>query len=51
MPRYLGIDHGSKRLGLAVGDTDTGLATPLKQLHSSGTPQGDAAHFGLRIAE
>jgi putative Holliday junction resolvase len=26
MSRLLGIDHGSRRIGLAVGDTDTGLA-------------------------
>ena len=51
MPRYLGIDHGSKRLGLAVGDTDMGLATPLKQLESSGTPRGDAEQFRPLIEE
>ena len=51
MPRYLGIDHGSKRLGLAVGDTDMGLATPIKQLDSSGTPRGDAAQFRPLIEE
>jgi putative pre-16S rRNA nuclease len=26
--RLLGIDHGSRRIGLAVGDTDTGMAFP-----------------------
>lgn len=26
MSRLLGIDHGTRRIGLAVGDTDTGLA-------------------------
>jgi putative Holliday junction resolvase len=26
MTRVIGIDHGSRRIGLAVGDTDTGLA-------------------------
>ena len=51
MTRYLGIDHGSKRLGLAVGDTDMGLATPLKQLDSSGSPQGDAVQFRSLIEE
>jgi len=28
--RVLAIDHGSKRIGLAVGDTEHGVATPLK---------------------
>jgi putative pre-16S rRNA nuclease len=26
--RILGIDHGSRRIGLAVGDTETGMAFP-----------------------
>jgi len=26
--RVLGIDHGSRRIGLAVGDTETGMAFP-----------------------
>ena len=30
MTRWLGIDHGSKRIGLAVGDTAGGIATPLE---------------------
>lgn len=45
MQRCLGIDHGSKRIGLAVGDTASGLATPLKKLESSGTAVGDAAQL------
>jgi putative Holliday junction resolvase len=32
MARYLGIDLGSKRIGLAVGDTDVGLATSADQI-------------------
>lgn len=31
MTRFLGIDHGSKRIGLAVGD-ELGLASPLPAL-------------------
>jgi len=27
--KFLGIDYGAKRIGLAVGDTDTRLAQPL----------------------
>ncbi|OHA48948.1 MAG: hypothetical protein A2806_04625 [Candidatus Terrybacteria bacterium RIFCSPHIGHO2_01_FULL_48_17] len=30
--RILAIDHGSKRIGLAVGDTGHGVATPLKSI-------------------
>ena len=29
MGKFLGIDYGAKRIGLAVGDTDTRLAQPL----------------------
>lgn len=32
----LGIDHGSKRVGLAIGSTDSGVAAPLKVLSRSG---------------
>lgn len=32
MARWLGIDHGTRRVGIAVGDTDTGIASPLEQL-------------------
>jgi putative pre-16S rRNA nuclease len=28
MSRLLGIDHGTRRIGLAVGDTETGMAFP-----------------------
>ncbi|NTW22826.1 Holliday junction resolvase RuvX [Candidatus Falkowbacteria bacterium] len=30
MERYLGIDYGTKRIGLALGDSLTKLATPFK---------------------
>lgn len=26
MSRYIGLDHGSRRIGVAVGDSDTGMA-------------------------
>ncbi len=32
MARWLGIDHGTRRLGLAVGETGSGIASPLEQL-------------------
>ncbi len=37
MPRFLGIDYGNKRLGLAVGDSDAKLATPVTTLPAAGT--------------
>jgi putative Holliday junction resolvase len=30
MTRYLGVDWGEKRIGLALGDSETGIATPYK---------------------
>ncbi len=30
--RWLGIDHGTKRIGLAIGDQQAGIASPLEQL-------------------
>lgn len=32
----LGIDHGSKRIGLAIGSTDAGVAVPFKLLEFRG---------------
>ena len=32
MGRWLGIDHGSKRIGVAVGDTSSAIAVPLTVL-------------------
>lgn len=32
MPHWLSVDHGTKRLGLAVGDAQAGIASPLEQI-------------------
>ena len=32
----LAVDHGSKRVGLAIGSTDAGVAAPLKVLGHHG---------------
>ena len=32
MTRWLGIDHGSRRIGVAVGDSSGAIATPLEVL-------------------
>ncbi len=45
MPRYLGLDYGHKRIGLAVSDADARLATPLKQVDSTGWPRTDAVQL------
>ncbi len=42
MPRYMAIDHGAKRIGLAVGDTETKLAAPVLGVPGAGAPAADA---------
>jgi len=39
MARWLGIDPGRKRIGVAVGSTEDGLATPVKVLEASPASQ------------
>lgn len=34
--KYLGIDHGDKRIGLAIGDDETFIASPLEITEVSG---------------
>jgi putative Holliday junction resolvase len=36
--RFMGIDPGSRRVGLALGDDETGLACPLKTLTRNDDP-------------
>ena len=45
--RYLGIDLGQRRTGLAAGDSETGLVTPLKVL---AVPAGPALFDALAAA-
>jgi putative Holliday junction resolvase len=47
--RILGVDHGTKRVGLAVSDADRKVASPLK-LVEWGTTAADAARY-RRLAE
>ncbi len=42
MSRILGIDYGTKRIGVAVGDTETRIASPLKTLPGRGNTTDDA---------
>ncbi len=43
MARFLGIDYGTKRIGLAVSDADARIVTPLTTLPTRGTPAESAA--------
>ena len=36
MQRYLGIDYGTKRIGLAIGDDDARIASPLDTVEVRG---------------
>jgi putative Holliday junction resolvase len=40
--RLLGVDLGERRIGIAVGDTDGGIATPLATVRRAATPVADA---------
>jgi len=40
--RILGIDYGSRRIGLAVADAETRIATPLETLRGRNDPLRDA---------
>ena len=52
MSRILGVDLGSRRIGLACSDRTGTIATPLKVLERSGSPdQDDQAIVRVAIAE
>lgn len=42
MTRYLGVDYGRKRIGLAVATDDPPIASPLETLRGTGRPAADA---------
>jgi putative Holliday junction resolvase len=42
MGRWVGIDYGSRRIGLAVSDPDELVASPAATLAGSGDPAADA---------
>ncbi len=46
MDRWLGIDHGSKRVGVAVGDASVAIATPVTVLDGA-----NLDHIIRRIVE
>ena len=47
MTRYLGIDYGTKRIGLAVSDPNTGIASPLTTIEV----KGGLAHHVAAVAK
>lgn len=51
MGRALGIDLGKVRIGLAVGEGEIGVATPLKALQAVGTLAKDADQVARAAAE
>jgi len=42
MTTLLGVDLGTKRIGLAVADTAVGIARPFATVNRDATPEGDA---------
>ncbi len=51
MSCILGLDHGSRRIGVAVGDTETGLAFTRPALRVKGSDPAVAATVALAHAE
>lgn len=49
MARWLGIDHGSRRIGIAICDSGETLASPLTVIDAGKSP-GDAAERVLALA-
>jgi putative Holliday junction resolvase len=49
--RLIGVDLGERRIGIAVGDTDGGIAAPLTTLRRAATPAVDAAAIARVAAE
>lgn len=48
--RLLGVDLGTRRIGLAVADAAVGIARPLATVTRGATPEADAAAL-LRVCE
>jgi len=42
MPRWIGVDYGTRRIGLALSDPDQKIASPAANLHAAGSPSTDA---------
>ena len=51
MTRLLGVDLGERRIGIAIGDTEGGIATPLTTLRRAPDPAEDAAAIARLAAD
>lgn len=51
MGRWIGIDYGRKRIGVAICDPTERFVAPLKVLRGSGTLDGDAEQIVLLAIE
>ena len=51
MPRFLGIDYGTKRIGLAVSDPKATMASPLKTVQSRGDVAQDVGALVAVVRE
>jgi putative holliday junction resolvase len=49
--RYLGVDLGTKRIGLAVGDSEGGIVSPVDVLDAQPTPEANARAILKAAAE
>lgn len=49
--RALGLDLGSKRIGVAISDSDGTVATPIDTVHRSGDRQRDHRAIAALVAE
>ena len=51
MPRFLGIDYGTKRIGLAVSDPEAAMASPLTTVQSRGDVGQDVVALAAVVRE
>lgn len=49
--RYLGVDLGTKRIGLAIADLDTRIASPVCMIQAKGSIEQDARAIAEVAAE
>jgi len=49
--RVLGVDYGLKRIGLAVGESDVGMAFPRPLLSSRGSVEADATVLAALVRD
>jgi putative Holliday junction resolvase len=47
--RYIGVDFGEKRIGLAIADDDARMAVPHRVFQMSDKPEGDMEHLSIII--